>query len=216
MIRNGILILLIGVVAMAALWRSNLMSHDPSGMASATPVPEGSARATFGGGCFWCTEAVFQRLKGVQSVVSGYTGGHVKNPTYRQICNGNTGHAEVIQVTFDPKTITYAEVLDVFFKTHDPTTKDRQGNDEGPQYRSAIFHHDDEQKRIATELKQTLNASGEFAGPIVTEIVPLTEFYPAEQYHQNYFNDNRSAGYCRFVIQPKVEKFERQFREKVR
>jgi peptide-methionine (S)-S-oxide reductase len=179
-------------------------------------VPAGMARATFGAGCFWCTEAVFQRLKGVHTVVSGYSGGFVKNPTYRQVCTGTTGHAEAIQVTYDPKVISYEKLLEVFCQTHDPTTLNRQGNDVGPQYRSVIFFHTDEQKRLAEEYKQTLDKSGLFAGPIVTEIVPFVELYRAEAYHQNYFNANSGQRYCQAVIKPKLEKLKKAFPDKLK
>jgi peptide-methionine (S)-S-oxide reductase len=172
--------------------------------------------ATFGAGCFWCIEAVFQELKGVKKVVSGYTGGRVPNPTYQQVCNGDTGHAEVAQITYDPTEITFPELLEVFWKTHDPTTLNRQGNDTGTQYRSAIFTHDDEQKRLAQEYKAKLDASGAFNRPIVTEITPLGQFYPAEGYHQNYYRLNSSQGYCQFVIVPKLAKFREVFRDKLK
>lgn len=172
--------------------------------------------ATFGAGCFWCVEAVFQRLAGVTKVVSGYAGGHVENPTYRQVCEGTTGHAEVVQIEFDPSRVTYAELLEVFWKTHDPTTRDRQGNDVGPQYRSVIFYHGEEQRALAERLRRELDASGAWSDPIVTEIAPFTRFYPAEEYHQNYFNRNPDQSYCRFVVRPKVEKFERLFRGKLK
>ena len=172
--------------------------------------------AIFGGGCFWCTEAVFQRLKGVEAVVSGYAGGGVANPSYEQVCSGSTGHAEVIQITFEPSVISYAELLEVFFRTHDPTALNRQGNDVGTQYRSVVFYHDDEQRRTAEQFKQKLNDSGEFADPVVTEISPLTEFHAAEDGHQNYFRQNGSQPYCDFSIRPKLEKFERAFFEKLK
>src|SRR5262245_9828999 len=172
--------------------------------------------ATFGSGCFWCTEAVFQRLKGVEKVVSGYSGGHVDNPTYMQVCGGKTGHAEVIQVTFDPKQVSYDELLEVFWKTHDPTTLNRQGNDVGPQYRSVIFYHNEEQKEKAEHYKKALNESGAFNDPIVTAIEPFKNFYSAEQYHQNYYNTNSGQPYCRFVIAPKVEKFQKVFQDKLK
>jgi peptide-methionine (S)-S-oxide reductase len=161
-------------------------------------------KATLGGGCFWCLEAVFQRLNGVHSVVSGYAAGKTKNPTYREICSGNTGHAEVIQIEFDPAVISYGELLDAFWACHDPTTLNRQGADQGTQYRSIILFHNEEQKAEAVRSRQ--NAQKEFSDPIVTEIVPLPEFYPAEDYHQNYYNDNRAAGYCQVVIRPKLQK----------
>jgi peptide-methionine (S)-S-oxide reductase len=174
------------------------------------------ATATFGNGCFWCTEAVFQQLKGVHSVVSGYSGGHVKNPTYRQVCDGTTGHAEVIQITYDPNVVSYDELLEVFWKTHDPTTPNQQGNDIGPQYRSVVFYHDDEQRRLAEHYKKELDAAGAFRRPIVTEISPFTEFYPAEDYHQRYYEQNPEQSYCRFVIAPKVEKLRQVFQDKLK
>ncbi|MGD9855901.1 MAG: peptide-methionine (S)-S-oxide reductase MsrA [Planctomycetaceae bacterium] len=172
--------------------------------------------ATFGSGCFWCTEGVFQQLNGVHAVVSGYTGGEVVNPTYQQVCSGTTGHAEVVQVTFDPSVISYTELLEVFWRTHDPTTLNRQGNDVGTQYRSAVFAHDDEQRRLAEEFKRELDASCAFAGPIVTQIVPLQTFYPAETYHQNYFNLNPRQQYCQYVVGPKIEKFRKAFQDKLK
>jgi peptide-methionine (S)-S-oxide reductase len=174
------------------------------------------ATATFGTGCFWCTEAVFQQLKGVQSVTSGYTGGKVKNPTYQQVCSGETGHAEVVQVVYDPKVLSFDELLEVFWKTHDPTTLNQQGHDVGTQYRSAIFYHDAEQKKLAEEYKLKLDKSGAFNRPIVTEITAVSEFYPAEQYHQNYYNENNNAGYCQYVIQPKLDKFKQVFKDKLK
>jgi peptide-methionine (S)-S-oxide reductase len=174
------------------------------------------ALATFGNGCFWCTEAIFQRLKGVSKVVSGYTGGKVKNPTYKEVCTGLTGHAEAIQITYDPKVISYPELLEVFWQTHDPTTLNRQGADVGTQYRSAIFYHTEEQKKLAEEYKKKLTASGAFDDPIVTEISPITEYYPAENYHQNYYNLNGSAPYCSYVIQPKIDKFKKVFKSKLK
>jgi peptide-methionine (S)-S-oxide reductase len=180
------------------------------------PLPDGMAMATFAAGCFWCTEAVFQRLKGVQSVVSGYSGGSVKNPTYEQVCDKNTGHAEAIQVTYDPKVISFDELLEVFWKTHDPTTRDQQGNDYGPQYRSAIFYHTDEQKLLAEHYKQKLDAARLFAAPIVTEITKFTVFYPAEAYHQNYFNRRSNASYCRATILPKLDKLREVFSDKLK
>jgi peptide-methionine (S)-S-oxide reductase len=178
--------------------------------------PAGSAIATFGNGCFWCTEAVFQRLKGVHKVVSGFSGGSVKNPTYRQVCTGTTGHAEALQITYDPKEISYDDLLAVFWHTHDPTTKDRQGNDVGTQYRSVIFYHSDEQKQLAEKNKKKLDESGLFPAPIVTEIVPATDFYPAEDYHQNYYNQNSGQPYCRAIIGPKVEKLKKVFKDKLK
>lgn len=176
----------------------------------------GLEKATFGAGCFWCVEAVFQRLAGVESVVSGYAGGHTKNPTYRDVCSGTTGHAEVAQITYDSSVVSFTDLLKVFFETHDPTQLNRQGNDVGTQYRSAIFYHNDEQKKLSEEFKKQLDASGTWPAPIVTEIVPLKEFYPAEDYHQNYFNDNPSQPYCSFLIKPKLDKFTKAFKEKLK
>jgi len=172
--------------------------------------------ATFGAGCFWCVEAVFQNLKGVHSVVSGYAGGTVRNPTYEDVCSGSTGHAEVCQIAYDPKQVTYPELLEVFWKTHDPTTLNRQGNDAGTQYRSAIFYHNQEQKNLAEHYRKELDSSKAFDGPIVTEIVPLTNFYKAEDYHQNYFNEHGAQPYCLFIIRPKVDKFKKVFKEKLK
>lgn len=172
--------------------------------------------ATLGAGCFWCVEAVFTELNGVKSVTSGYTGGTVKNPSYKEVCTGNTGHAEVAQIVFDPSIISYKEILEVFWKTHDPTTLNRQGNDVGTQYRSSIFYHSNEQKEIAEFYKNELNDSQAWPNPIVTEISPLEAFYPAEDYHQNYFAEHGDEMYCKFVIQPKVEKFKKAFSQKLK
>lgn len=172
--------------------------------------------ATFANGCFWCTEAVFQELKGVEKVTSGYTGGHVKNPTYEQVCHKDTGHAECLQIEYDPQQISFDELLEVFWKTHDPTTLNRQGNDVGPQYRSAIFYHNDEQKEKAEQYKAELNASGIFDAPIVTTIEPFTVFYPAENYHSDYYKRNSSQSYCYYVIKPKMEKFKKVFGDKLK
>ena len=171
--------------------------------------------ATFAGGCFWCVEAIFQNLQGVASVVSGYTGGSVENPTYDQVCSGATGHAEAIQITFDPAKISYKELLEVFWQTHDPTTLNRQGNDTGTQYRSAIFYHSDQQRQTAELYKKELVAAKIWGSPIVTEIVPFKKFYKAEDYHQNYYRQNAGQPYCRFVITPKVEKFRKVFEKKL-
>jgi peptide-methionine (S)-S-oxide reductase len=168
--------------------------------------------ATFGTGCFWCTEAVFQQLKGVKSVVSGYSGGTAANPSYEQVCTGATGHAEVCQIEYDPHLISYEELLEVFFNTHDPTTLNRQGNDVGTQYRSVIFYHDEEQRKTAEKVRNELEAKKVFKQPIVTEITAFKHFYPAEDYHQNYFRNNPNQGYCRYVIAPKLAKFEKVFK----
>ena len=174
------------------------------------------SEATLGAGCFWCVEAVFQRLEGVSQVQSGYTGGHTQNPTYKQVCTGTTGHAEVARITFDENKISFTEILEVFWQTHDPTTVNRQGNDVGTQYRSAIFYHDQHQKQIAQSIKEQLNAQQIWPNPIVTEIKPLENFYPAENYHQNYFNENGDQAYCQFVVKPKVEKFKKVFADKLK
>lgn len=183
---------------------------------SAAPQDKQLSKATFGTGCFWCTEAFFQQLKGVSSVTSGYIGGKVKNPTYQQVCEGDTGHAEAVQIVYDPKVITYPELLEVFWKIHDPTTLNRQGHDVGTQYRSAIFYYDDAQKKLATEYKEKLNKSGAFRQPIVTEITEASVFYPAEKYHQNYFNLNGGQPYCANVIKPKMDKFREVFKDKLK
>lgn len=173
-------------------------------------------KATFGGGCFWCIEAVFQQLSGVESVVSGYSGGSVPNPTYEQVCSGNTGHAEAIQITYDPEVVSFADLMEIFFKTHDPTTLNRQGNDKGTQYRSVIFCHDDEQRQTAEQYKEQLDESQAFRGRIVTEISAASEFFSAEDYHQDYFNRNSVQTYCTFTIAPKIEKFRQTFPEKLK
>lgn len=174
------------------------------------------ALATFGGGCFWCTEAIFQDVIGVEKVVSGYAGGHVDNPSYREVCNGTTGHAEVIQVTYDPAVISYEDLLMIFFKTHDPTTMNRQGADVGTQYRSIILYHDEAQKETAQRSKDVLKRSGEYHSPIVTEIMPYDRFYAAEGYHQEYYNNNPYQPYCMAVIDPKVRKFRKSFANKLK
>jgi peptide-methionine (S)-S-oxide reductase len=172
--------------------------------------------ATLGGGCFWCLEAVFQDLEGVKSVVSGYAGGNVADPTYEQVCTGATGHAEVVQITYDPKVSDYALLLDVFFSIHDPTTLNRQGADVGTQYRSVIFYHDEDQKLVAERKIREIEDEGIWDNPIVTQIEPLEEFFPAEEYHQNYFKKNPFAGYCRAVISPKVVKFRARYADKLK
>jgi peptide-methionine (S)-S-oxide reductase len=173
-------------------------------------------QATFGSGCFWCTETVFRRLKGVESVVSGYSGGHADNPTYEQVCSGTTGHAESIQIEYDPNIISYDALLEVFWKMHDPTTRNRQGNDVGTQYRSVIFYHDEEQKKLAEFYKKKLEEEKIWSRPIVTEIIPYKKFWPAEGYHQNYYENNPSQGYCALVITPKIEKFKAIFKDKLK
>lgn len=171
--------------------------------------------ATLGGGCFWCLDAVYRQLRGVEKVVSGYAGGSKPNPTYKEVCTGTTGHAEVVQITFDPAVISYRELLDVFFTIHDPTTPDRQGGDIGPQYRSIILYHSPEQERVARDAIAGVEAEGIWDDPIVTEIEPLRTFYPAEQYHQDYFNNNPRQAYCAAVIAPKVAKFRKRYLERL-
>ncbi len=173
-------------------------------------------KATFGGGCFWCTEAVYSELKGVVKVNPGYSGGEVKNPTYEEVCTGETGHAEVIQITFDPAIISFAEILEVFFMTHDPTTLNRQGNDVGTQYRSVIFYHSEKQKQIAEKVIGLFNEERVYDQPIVTEVIKFDKFYQAEDYHAKYFERNKNKGYCQFVIAPKMEKFRKIFKEKLK
>lgn len=190
---------------------SNPTATSPSGLEQA-----GLQQATFGAGCFWCTEAVFQQAKGVHSVVSGYSGGSVRNPTYQQVSTGLTGHAEVVQLTFDPETISYKDLLEIFWKTHDPTTLNQQGPDKGTQYRSVIVYHNAEQQRLAEYFKERLNESKLFRAPVVTEISPYTEFYPAEAYHQEYYDRNRQQRYCQLWVRPKVEKFKKLFADKVK
>lgn len=172
--------------------------------------------ATFGAGCFWCVEAVFQRLDGVESVASGYSGGHVDKPTYRQVCDGTTGHAEVIQIQFDPSKISYEDLLYVFWRTHDPTTLNRQGNDQGTQYRSVIFYHNESQCAAAEKSKKETDAAHVWPDPMVTEISAFKNFFKAEDYHQNYYNDNQDQPYCRFVIDPKIQKLKKEFKDKLK
>jgi peptide-methionine (S)-S-oxide reductase len=172
--------------------------------------------ATFGAGCFWCVEAIFQQVDGVLKVSSGYCGGHVINPTYEEVCSKTTGHAECLNIVYDPAKISFDELLEVFWQTHDPTTLNRQGADAGPQYRSVVFYHNEEQKAKTAKYKAELDKSGAFNNPIVTTLEPFTIFYPAEAYHQNYYNNNTSQGYCQFVIRPKLDKFEKVFKNKLK
>jgi peptide-methionine (S)-S-oxide reductase len=172
--------------------------------------------ATFGSGCFWCTEAIFERVNGVVSVISGYSGGSVDNPTYEEVCSGTTGHAECTQITFDSSIVSYDELLEIFWKTHDPTTLNKQGNDVGTQYRSVIFYHNNEQKQKAEYYKNKLTEEKIWEKSIVTEIAKFEKFYPAEDYHQEYYENNPNQGYCSFVITPKVEKFEKIFKDKLK
>src|SRR3972149_1241241 len=195
-----------------------LIRHDRSKEKRMTmqQADAGREMATLGGGCFWCLEAVFDGLQGVEPVESGYTGGRIANPTYEQVCSGNTGHAEVVRVTFDPRTISFREILEVFFAIHDPTTLNRQGNDAGTQYRSAIFYHTPEQKAAAEQVIAALTAGRVFHDPIVTEVAPAEKFYVAEDYHQEYFANNGSQPYCQMVVAPKVAKFRKKFAAKIK
>ena len=196
--------------------------NPPAEIASGNKVMEESGEkngfklATFGAGCFWCVEAIFEELDGVGKVISGYSGGNAANPTYEGVCIGNTGHAEVVQITYDPKKISYDELLEVYWRTHDPTTRNRQGNDVGTQYRSVIFYHDEEQHKLADGYKARLEAEHIWDRPIVTEIVRFEKFWPAEAYHQDYYRQNPGKGYCSVVITPKVEKFRKIFKEKLK
>ena len=183
-------------------------------MNSTTAVADGKEVATLAGGCFWCLEAVYDEMKGVAAVESGYMGGRTLNPTYREVCDGETGHAEVVRITFDPATVSFRELLEVFFVIHDPTTLNRQGNDAGTQYRSAIFYHSPEQKTVAEEVIASLNAAKLWDDPIVTEVTPASTLYVAEDYHQEYFERNPAQPYCMFVVAPKVIKFRKEFLEK--
>lgn len=172
--------------------------------------------ATLGGGCFWCTEAIYLQLDGVVDVKPGYSGGHVKNPTYEEVCTGNTGHAEVVEIKYDPEKVSFSDILEVFFETHDPTTLNRQGNDVGPQYRSVIFYHSEEQKQVAEKTIQLLEQEKVYNRPIVTAIEPFDKFYVAEDYHINYYERNKNKPYCELVITPKLEKFEKVFKDKLK
>ena len=181
-----------------------------------TSFPRVREVATLGGGCFWCIEAVFNELEGVEKVESGYSGGTVANPTYEQVCAGRTGHAEVVQITFDPKVISYREILQVFFTVHDPTTLNRQGNDVGAQYRSVIFYHSDEQKVVAEQIIKEIDAAKIWKAPIVTQVEPFEAFYKAEDYHQEYFSENPEQPYCRVIIEPKIMKLRKQYSERLK
>ncbi len=207
--------ILISLIGFAIIIPSELISSTKQD-AKMENKNEKSKVAVFAGGCFWCTEAMFSQLKGVQKVVSGYSGGKVANPTYDQVCTGTTGHAECTQITYDPEQITFAELLEVFWMTHDPTTLNRQGADSGTQYRSAIFYTDEDQKQEATTLKAKLEHEKIWNSPIVTEITRFDQFYPAENYHQSYYANNPNQGYCRIVITPKVEKFKKIFADKLK
>jgi len=203
------------LLAIAGNMQKKVINNHTQDMINFESNP-GLQLATFASGCFWCTEAIFQNVDGVEKVVSGYMGGTVKNPTYKDVCTGRTGHAEVIQLTYDPKKVTYDELLEIFWKTHDPTTLNRQGADVGTQYRSAVFYHNGDQKQLAEMYKKKLTEAEVFDQAIVTEITPASVFYKAEDYHQNYYNLNGDAPYCSMVIQPKVEKFKKVFKEKLK
>lgn len=206
------IILLISLITSGFIFSASAQTSKSKATATTTNLEQ----ATFGMGCFWCTEAVFQRIKGVSNVQSGYSGGNVKNPTYEQVSDGNTGHAEVINFSFDPKVISYAQLLEIFWKLHDPTTLNKQGADEGTQYRSVIFYHTKNQLSEASKYKTLLTNKKVFGMPIVTQIVPFKSFYKAENYHQNYFNANSKKPYCRMVIQPKVDKLEEVFKNQLK
>lgn len=216
-IKNGILLLLqlVGLSACAQNEKYTSTNTFKKMTTTAETTSKKLDTATFGAGCFWCTEAQFQMLKGVAKVESGYSGGTVDNPTYKQVCNGNTGHAEVCNVYYDPTQISFDELLAAFWTCHDPTQLNRQGNDVGTQYRSVIFYHNPEQKEKAEHYKKQLNEENAFGKPVVTEISAFTRFYKAENYHQNYFNENGDQPYCTFVVQPKVEKFKKVFKDKI-
>ncbi len=209
--------MLLGTVGMSACGTKH-QQPTPSSitMDQTNTSPQQTDTITLGAGCFWCVEAVFQELKGVLSVTSGYMGGHVKNPSYKEVCNGTTGHAEVAQVIYDPQVITVDELLEVFWQTHDPTTLNRQGADVGTQYRSAVFFHNELQRARAQHFKEELDKSGAFRAPIVTEITPASTFFAAENYHQDYYAQNGEQGYCQMVIRPKLDKFRKVFADKLR
>ena len=172
--------------------------------------------ATLAGGCFWCTEAIFNKIQGIKSILPGYTGGRIKNPSYEQVCSGNTGHAEAVQIQFDPKIISFEKILDIFWNTHDPTTLNRQGNDVGTQYRSAIFYHNNRQKEIAEKSKNVLNEKQVYRNPVVTEITSFNDFFAAEEYHKNYYEKNSNEPYCSFVISPKIRKLSQKYGDEIK
>lgn len=217
LISNFYTVFLLGFFALACGQKQKAQSAISESLASS--VNSNGFRtdtATFGTGCFWCTEAIFQQLDGVLKVTSGYSGGNVNNPTYEQVSLGETGHAEVVQVVFDPTKVQFNHLLKVFWETHDPTSLNKQGNDEGTQYRSIIFYHDNEQRRESEHYKASLDSSGCWAKKIVTQIEPYNNFFPAEKYHQNYYNNNGEQPYCKFVIGPKLEKFEKVFKDQLK
>lgn len=209
-----LVVAIVGSTTASAQW----MPVEPTATPNNEPLREKKMeQATFGGGCFWCTEAVFLELEGVEKVVSGYSGGHVENPTYQQVCTATTGHAEVIQIDYDPEKVSFEELLEVHFKTHDPTSLNQQGADIGPQYRSAVFHHTPEQKETTERIIKALNEEKAYRRPIVTEVTEFTKFWPAEDYHQNYYAQNKNSNpYCRAVVKPKVDKFRKVFKDKLK
>lgn len=212
-----LVISLINLISCAQPEKKDKMTTTLSSTATKETIPATTETATFANGCFWCTEAIFEQLNGVISATSGYTGGQTKNPTYKEVCTGETGHAEALQIVYDPKKISFDELLEVFWETHDPTTLNRQGADVGTQYRSGIFYHNEEQKQKAEKYKAELDKSGAFDKPIVTEITPFSEFYTAENYHQEYFENNENNNpYCKVVIRPKVDKFRKVFKDKLK
>ncbi len=203
------------LVLVAAFFMNGCAQTKETKTMESKTINAGNDTATFGAGCFWCVEAVFQQLNGVIKVTSGYTGGETKNPTYKEVCSGETGHAEVCQIVYDPKIISFKELLEAFWQTHDPTTYNRQGNDLGTQYRSAVFYHNEEQKALTEQYKKELDRSGAFEKPIVTSLEPYKVFYAAEDYHQNYYNSNQDAPYCSYMIKPKIDKFKKAFKDKL-
>lgn len=215
-IQRIIALVLILISGSCSLSSKHLPDNTTNSSKPMTISKENTDTVILAGGCFWCTEAIFQRLKGVDTVISGYSGGQIKNPTYREVCSGLTGHAEALEVVYDKSVISLTDLLEVFFKTHDPTTLNRQGADAGTQYRSAVFYKTPEQKEVAERVIKTLNEGHAFDDPIVTEVTAFTNFYPAEDYHQNYYNDNKEQGYCRVVIHPKLDKLEKLFRDKLK
>lgn len=215
LLKNSLFVLtLLGSSLVSCGRQTAQKNQEPGDMTIATD--QKTAQATFGTGCFWCTEAQFQQLEGVLTVESGYSGGEKPNPTYEEVCTGNTGHAEVVQITYDPSKITFAALLEAFFLAHDPTQLNRQGNDVGTQYRSVIFYHDAEQQKEAEFYKKKVEESGAYDKPIVTEISPYSAFFKAENYHQNYYNENGSQPYCYYVVKPKLEKFKKAFADKLK
>ncbi len=206
----------VAAIATVFIALSGFGSPNSNLTARGNSAVEPSDTATFGTGCFWCTEAIFQQVEGVISVSSGYSGGYTVNPTYKEVCSGITGHAECLNIIYDPKKISFDELLEMFWQSHDPTTLNRQGNDVGTQYRSVIFYHNAAQKALGEKYKAELNKSGAFSNPIVTSLEPFKKFYKAEDYHQNYFNENGQEPYCQYVIKPKIEKFNKVFKNKLK